>query len=73
MLKTLRKNKKELIGKNIHILFSYETPVAYYDVLSDQYFVTDEHYSKSTTQHINSWVDKSRVKQCSQDVLDNLI
>ena len=56
LLKNQGPNQSELILENgSHILFSYETPVAVSTV--DGLFVTDQHYSSTTTKHINKWCE----------------
>ena len=56
LLKNQGPNQSELILENgSHILFSYETPVAVSTV--DGLFVTDQHYSSTTSKHINKWCE----------------
>lgn len=40
----------------VHILFSYETPVAAW-VCGQGFLRTSERYSQTTTRHINKWLD----------------
>ncbi len=44
----------ELTINGTSILFSYETPVAGYD--NQGAFRTDQHYSSTTTKHINKYL-----------------
>ena len=55
-LNTIKKNLTELHDKNVVILFSYSTPVAYVDS-KGIIKVTSEKYSATTTRHINGWLD----------------
>ena len=82
LLKNQGPNQSELILENgSHILFSYETPVAVSTV--DGLFVTDQHYSSTTTKHINKWcegITRTTVPQANilsialqQDDIKNLI
>lgn len=72
-LTPLAANMTEVQTGSLKVLFSYKTPVAYFDSLTDQYYSTEQFWSQTTTRHINKWVDKSRLKQVKQDVLDNLL
>ena len=56
LLKNKGSNQSELVLDNgSHLFFSYETPVAVSTV--DGLFVTDQHYSSTTTKHINKWCE----------------
>ncbi len=57
---------------NTSILFSYSTPVAGYD--SKGAFRTAEHYSPTTSKHINKYLgnDKSIARTVSQDYINGL-
>ena len=37
------------------LLFSYTTPVAYYNKTTQQAYVTEQKHSKTTTKHINQF------------------
>ena len=53
------------------IFFSYDTPVA--AKLPDyEYLRTEDYYSKTTSRHINKWLDGINAKKVSQDVINNL-
>ena len=72
-LKKLGNNETELITENgTRILFSYETPVAVINIHGDK-LVTEQHYSKTTSRHINKWIGKvySDV-HVPQSIIDNL-
>lgn len=54
-LKQIKANMTELtLDDGTKILFSYETPVAGWD--NDGAFRTTEHYSPTTTRHINQYL-----------------
>ena len=53
-LKQIGSNMTELTVNGTSILFSYETPVAGYD--NQGAFRTDQHYSSTTTKHINKYL-----------------
>ena len=57
------------------ILFSYETPVAYtVNTPSGRlWFRTKEHYSRTTTKHINSWLPKDLAEEVEQYVIDDVV
>jgi len=75
-LKQLGSNMNEVelgsFPNNTSIMFSYSTPVAGYD--SKGAFRTDEHYSPTTSKHINKYLgdDKSIARTVSQDYINGL-
>ena len=59
-LKQIGSNRTELTyrndnGEDISVLFSYETPVAGYD--EHGAFRTDEQFSRTTSKHINQYLN----------------
>lgn len=69
-LKPLASNMTELTLGSTTILFSYETPVAGYD--DEGAFRTLEHYSPTTTKHINKYLGGKGVgRGLPQLVIDN--
>jgi hypothetical protein len=57
-LETLGANKTVIrTDNNTHIFFSYNTPVA--AIIDGKEYRTSQHYSSTTTKHINSFVPKS--------------
>jgi hypothetical protein len=62
-------NQTELAIGHYRVLFSYETPVALLDVPTGRYYTTDTYYSRTTTRHINSWLDGSNATTVTQDFL----
>lgn len=76
-LKQLASNMTELhLDNGTIVLFSYETPVASFSrnkLAHGQFQVTKIKYSKTTTKHINKWVDNLATIEVDQSVLDNLV
>lgn len=58
-------------SKDIKILFSYQTPVAYCDGF--QFYKTDRRWSNITTRHINQWLKGLPAKVIPQYELDDLL
>lgn len=61
------------------ILFSYKTPVAYHQA-GVGYFKTNKYWSKTTSRHINKWLnmngfsgDMDKLSSVDQVTLDNLV
>ena len=55
-LKILGQNQTEIWLKDKIILFSYNTPVAYYVKKTGRYFKTDKKWSNTTQKHISTWL-----------------
>jgi len=53
------------------VLFSYNTPVAYYEYATCKYFKTDKKWSVTTSKHINKWLTGFTATEVDQDLLDN--
>ena len=64
-------NMTELYINGTSVLFSYCTPVAGYDI--DGAFRTGEHYSSTTTRHINKYLGKGNGREVTQDYIDSLV
>ena len=56
MIKKHGNNETEIIYKDFHLFFSYDTPVAAYDQSEGVIYVTDKKYSRTTTAHIKKWL-----------------
>jgi len=71
-LRPIKSNMTELTVGNTTVLFSYRTPVAGYD---DQgAFRTAQHYSVTTTKHINQYLGGKDVgRTVSQDYINSLV
>ena len=71
-LKPIANNMTELQFKGASILFSYETPVAGYDERGA--FRTREHYSTTTSRHINKYLGGADVgRKVTQDFINELV
>ena len=70
-LRPLGPNQTELELDNTLILFSYKTPVAAW-VSGRGWLRTDTKYSKTTTKHINRWLDAAGTV-VPQSEIDNLV
>lgn len=53
------------------ILFSYSTPVA--ASTDDGFIRTKKHWGKTTSAHINRWLDGRAAQEVEQSTLDNLV
>ena len=72
-LKKIKTNMTELtLDNGTKVLFSYETPVAGWD--DDGAFRTMEHYSPTTTRHINQYLGGKDIgyKVC-QEFINRLV
>jgi len=68
-LKHIGPNQMELcIGEQV-ILFSYETPVA--AKIGDKFYRTEKIHSRTTTRHINQWLNGKTASFLSQNWFDN--
>lgn len=81
-LKQLASNMTELtLNNGTVVLFSYETPVAYYESKTNTVTRTSKNWSRTTTKHIRKWIndlDQRGLGDTSyltieQEVLDNLV
>ena len=55
------------------VLFSYATPVASFDTATYSFHRTTKKWSKTTTRHINKWIDGVKAIDQPQDYFDNLL
>ena len=75
-LKPLASNMTEVKIGDKKVLFSYETPVACYNpglIRTNPYFKTNKFWSKTTTKHINKWLNGQVAVEIPQEELDNLL
>lgn len=78
-LTPIKANMTEVQIGDKRVLFSYKTPVAYYQ--DGKAYQTNKKWSQTTTRHINQWFgsmipnpkDILMGFKVDQDVLDNLI
>lgn len=73
--------KLTIVGSNMsvltlhdgtQVLFSYRTPVAA-SLPNNGYIVTTDKYSKTTSRHINKWLDGIKAAPCSQEYLNEIV
>ena len=69
-LNAIGSNQTEVTIGNKRVLFSYSTPVAYYE--NGMYFKTSKKWSKTTSKHINQWIGGSPVNEIAQDLMDRV-
>ncbi len=72
-LRPIAANQTEVTFNNgARVLFSYETPVAAWDPLGGCYLKTEQHYSATTTRHINAWIGPGYM-DVPQSEIDDLV
>ena len=69
-LKQLAPNQTEIELNGATIFFSYATPVA--ACKDGQFYQTEEFHSKTTSKHINAWLEGRSAKKVPQAFLNNL-
>ena len=70
-LNPIRANMTEVIlNDDLKVLFSYKTPVAC--ELKGEVFKTDKFWSKTTSRHINQWLDGRQAEIAYQTFFDTL-
>jgi len=71
-IKSIGSNITELNINGISVLFSYSTPVAGWD--DSGAFRTSEHYSSTTTKHINKYLGGKDIgRKVDQEYIDSLL
>jgi hypothetical protein len=65
-------NCTELFLEDKTVLFSYQTPVAYFEHSTGKTFATSKKWSNTTTKHINKWTGKGHAI-VNQTILDELV
>lgn len=71
-LKPIGSNMTQLTTSEHIILFSYRTAVAFEDKGTNKCYRTSKKWSKTTSRHINKWLDGRTGEEVSQDVCDGL-
>ena len=71
-IKPVGSNMTELQLDDVHVLFSYETPVAAC-IMGEGFVRTSQWYSQTTTRHINKWLDGVDAPEVPQAYIDALI
>ena len=72
-LKPIASNMNLLETPAYIVLFSYATPVASFDKSTYSFHRTSKKWSKTTTRHINKWIDGVKAIEQPQDYFDNLL
>ena len=67
-IKPVGSNMTEIQLDDVHVLFSYETPVAAC-IFGEGFVRTSQWYSQTTTRHINKWLQGVEAQTVSQDDL----
>jgi hypothetical protein len=68
----IQANMAEITLHNgVKVLFSYCTPVASWE--NGQFYKTEKKWSKTTTRHINKWLDGVQAIEQPQEYFDNLL
>lgn len=72
-LTPIKANMTEVQIGNKRVLFSYQTPVAYYE--DRKYYATTKKWSNTTSKHINMWLSNNNlfITKIDQSELDNLV
>lgn len=65
-------NMTELNMGKFTVFYSYNTPVAYMDNTNGKRYRTDKFWSKTTTRHLNFWLDRGYYETKTQAEIDNL-
>lgn len=73
--KPLGANATEVTFENVKVLFSYQTPVVYEILSGDQsgIYKTDKFWSRTTSKHINKWLDGRDAGLVEQQYFDKAI
>lgn len=71
-LKPVGANVTELELGDRYVLFSYKTPVAAW-VSGRGYLRTAEHFSKTTSKHINRWLDGAIAQVVPHSEIEKLV
>ncbi len=60
----------EVVTKYRSVLYSYDTPVAYYEGRLKQYYRTTKFWSATTTKHINRYLAGDEAEVVDQKIID---
>lgn len=71
-LNPIKSNMTELqFADGSSVLFSYETPVA--ACMNYTFYKTDKKWSRTTSRHINQWLQGCTAEEKDQEFFDNLV
>lgn len=66
-LNPIRKNLNVLSLPMGDLLFSYKTPVAFYEMNTGNFYRTQTKYSTTTSKHINQWLrDRNALEKATE-------
>ena len=71
-IRPIASNMTEVETEKATILFSYKTPVACCMNDGTGFFKTDCRWSKTTSRHINKWLDGAKAVEREQSFFDSL-
>lgn len=73
-LTVLGDNETEIFDQinGLSVLFSYDTPVAA-QLPSGRYVKTEEYHSRTTSRHINKWLNGSEAQREPQSFFDTIM
>ena len=58
------------IGQGVEVFFSYKTPVAAF-IPGQGYIRTNQKWSRTTSKHINKWLDGANAVEVSQSQIED--
>jgi len=59
------------LNNGVEVFFSYDTPVSGRSA-DNEYFKTEEYYSRTTSRHINNYLGGVKSTTVSQEIIDTL-
>lgn len=65
-------NQTQVSFGSFKVFFSYRTPVAAFNNLTGEYYRTEKYWSKTTSRHINKWLEGIKAEERPQEFFDNL-
>ena len=71
-LEPIGSNQTQIRTDKWVVLFSYKTPVAAQNLENGQTLVTSKKWSRTTSKHINKWLDGMTAKLVDQSELDSI-
>ena len=74
-IKPLGSNQTEIVVGKRHVLFSYETPVAFYDDVGGErlFFVTKQKFNRTTSKHISKWIGNGEFIEVPHEQVEEAI
>jgi len=72
-VRNIGSNLTEVETSEFLILVSYQTPVAFQDKKTGEFFKTDKKWSVTTSKQITKWLDGRNANLTPQSTLDGLL